>query len=207
KSSGGSDAFVTKLNPDGSSLLFSTYLGGSAADSASAIVLDSSGNAYVAGNTLADDFPTRAPFQSAHAGGWDAFVTKFSPNGALLFSTYFGGATDDQAQGIAVDASGNFYLTGFTWSTNFPVKNAAKQYNPGGGDVFISKFSPDGSSLVWSTFLGGTGREVAGGIALDSSPNVYVAGTTHPRHFPAATPFQPPNLNPPLPNSPAPAAT
>src|SRR5258706_8048694 len=188
---GGSDAFVVKLGPDGSTLLYSTYLGGAGPDYASGIALDSAGNAYVTGTTVSDDFPTRGALQSKRGGHLDAFVTKYSASGALVYSTYFGGATDDSGLAIAVDGAGSIYLTGYTWSIDFPVKDAIKPVNPGGGDAFIAKFTADGSSLVWSTFLGGTGFDIGNGIAVDPGGNVYVAGTTYSRAFPTVSALQP----------------
>src|SRR5258708_27149769 len=188
---GGGDAFVVKLGPDGSTLLYSTYLGGSGPDYASGIALDSTGSAYVTGTTVSDDCPTRGAFQARRGGHLDAFVTKYSSSGAMVYSTYFGGSTDDGGLAIAVDSAGSIYLTGYTFSLDFPVKDAIKPVNPGGGDAFIAKFTPDGSSLVWSTFLGGPGFEQGYGIAIDPNGNVYVAGTTSSRDFPTVSALQP----------------
>src|SRR5207253_2706350 len=121
---GSFDAFVAKLNPLGSALVYSTYFGGSGDDFASGIAVDSSGDAYITGYTFSTNFPTMNPLQPANAGGVDAFVAKLNPTGsALVYSTYLGGGGDDHSYGIAVDASGNAYLTGFTSSTNFPTMN------------------------------------------------------------------------------------
>src|SRR5258708_40376618 len=111
---GGGDAFVVKLSPDGSTLLFSTYLGGSGPDYASGIALDSTGSAYVTGTTVSDDFPTRGAFQSRRGGHLAAFVTKYSASGARGYPTYFGGSTDDGGLAIAVDSRGRIYLTVYT---------------------------------------------------------------------------------------------
>jgi photosystem II stability/assembly factor-like uncharacterized protein len=193
---GPSDAFVTKLGADGATLLYSTLLGGSGSETALGIALDAGGNAYVTGSTNSNDFPIRAAFQPKLGGHSDAFVTKYSPNGTLVFSTYLGGGTDDAGQAITVDSAGSAYVTGYTYSIDWPVVNAAKQYPPGGGDAFIAKFTPDGGSLVWSTYLGGTGRDFGMGISVDNSGDVYVAGTTFSRDFPTINAFQKASANP-----------
>src|SRR2546425_868232 len=153
-SGGGEDAFVTKLNPTGSALLYSTYLRGAFGES---IAVDAAGNAYVAGIARPTDFPTTlGAFQPASGGGGDAFVTKLDPTGtALVYSTYLGGSDFDVARGIAIDAAGNAYVSGFTASTNFPTTLGAFQTTYGGGvfAAFVTKLDPTGSFLVYSTYL------------------------------------------------------
>ncbi len=186
------DAFVAKINPDGSALSYSTYLGGGGPDFGYGIAVDASGNAYVTGATSSTDFNTRNPYQSTNKGSFDAFVTKINPAGsALVYSTYFGGNNSDTSYGIAVDASGNAYLTGNTASTNFPVKDAIQATNRGGGDVFVAKFNAAGSDLVFSTYLGGTGPDEGDAIAVDGASNIYVTGQTGSLNFPVANPVQP----------------
>jgi hypothetical protein len=145
------DAFVTKLNPTGSALVYSTYLGGSDGDNGSGIVVDATGNAYVTGTTVSTNFPTTAgAFQTFNAGRLDAFVTKLNPTGsALVYSTYLGSSGNDNGFGIAVDATGNAYVTGQTVaSTNFPTTLGAFQTTSGGGqDAFVTKLNPTGSAL------------------------------------------------------------
>jgi hypothetical protein len=195
---GGTDAFVTKLNPAGSApLLYSTYLGGSANDFGNGIAVDGLGNAYVTGYSGSTNFPTTAgAFQTTFGGAVDAFVTKLNPLGSapLVYSTFLGGSSGDQGRGIAVDGSGNAYVTGFTGSTNFPTTLGAFQTSYGGnGDAFVTKLNPAGSApLVYSTYLGGSNEDVGGGIAVDSSGNAYVTGYTFSTNFPT-TPnaFQP----------------
>jgi len=137
---GVTDAFVTKLEPSGNKLSYSTYLGGSGWDEASGIAVDTSGNAYVTGYTESTDFPTQNPFQGTSGGNSDAFVTKLEPNGdTLSYSTYLGGSDDDAVWGIAVDTSGNAYVTGDTSSTDFPTQSAFQGTSGGGADVFIAK--------------------------------------------------------------------
>src|SRR5216117_1725182 len=189
------DAFVAKLNPAGSALVYSTYLGGSGFDSGAGIVVDAAGNAYVTGSTASTDFPTTAgAFQTAFAGSGpfgfgDAFVTKLDPTGsALVYSTYLGGSGDDLGSGIAVDAAGNAYVAGGA-STNFPTTAGAFQTTFASTsainfDVFVTKLNPTGSAPVYSTYIGGSGGDSGTGIAVDSAGNAYVTGGTNSANFP-----------------------
>ena len=159
---GDRDAFVTELNATGTSLLYSTYLGGSGYDRSAHlgdIALDSFGNAYIVGDTDSSDFPTTAgAFQTTHGGGGrDAFVTKLNATGSsLTYSTYLGGSALDFGSGLAVDSSGNAYLTGATESFDFPTTAGAFQATlAGDGDAFITKLNSTGSGLLYSTYLGG----------------------------------------------------
>jgi hypothetical protein len=202
------DAFVTKLNPTGDALVYSTYLGGSDFDEGHAIAVDASGNAYVTGYTVSrQDFPTADPIQpvngnASNGSAWgDAFVTKLNPAGsALIFSTYLGGSTQDQGNGIAVDQSGNVYVAGFAESDNFPLHNPLQSQLLGYRDAFVAKFAPAGTSLIYSTYLGGPGLEIGGGasndtataITADADGNAYVTGWTESYSFPTTTNvFQP----------------
>ena len=140
-------------------LSYSTLLGGSAFDSATAIAVDSSGSAYVAGFTDSYDFPTLGPSQSYNAGGNDAFVAKLNATGnGLVYCTYIGGSGDDRAYGIAVDPSGNAYVTGSTTSLNFPVRYALQSRLLGSRNAFVVKLSPAGNMMLYSTYLGGSGK-------------------------------------------------
>jgi hypothetical protein len=194
---GTQDAFVTKLNPTGAALVYSTYLGGSRVDQGSGIAVDAAGNAYVTGITLSSDFPTTpGAFQTAFGGArGDAFVTKLNPTGsALVYSTYLGGSSDFvDGSGIAVDAVGNAYVTGFTDSTSFPTTADAFQTTFGGSrEAFVTKLNPTGSALVYSTYLGGSGEDRGFGIAVDATGNFYVTGFTDSLNFPTtAGAFQP----------------
>ena len=185
-----SDAFVTKLDPIGSALLYSTYLGGSGFDEGKAIAVDVAGNTYVTGDTSSSDFPTTAgAFDMTFNGGSaDAFVAKLNPTGStpLIYSAYLGGSDNDRVFGIAVDASGHAYVTGGTFSTDFPTTTGAFQTTSNSLDVFVAKVAPTGSALVYSTYLGGSSDDVGFGIALDAlpSPNVYVTGRTQSTDFP-----------------------
>ena len=264
---GSTDAFMTKLSPTGTSLPYSTYLGGSGADAGLGIAVDNAGMAYVTGQTASSDFPTTANgFRRTAGGANDVFVAKIDTNqsgaASLAYSTYLGGSGDDMGNGIAADAMGNAYVTGSTASTNFPVtpatafqnalggsadafvtridttksaaaslvystylggnnsdagfgiavggpgiayvtgqttspfpiKPGAFQGTPGGGfDIFVSKLDTTTSgaaSLVYSSYLGGSGNDVGRGIAVDGVGNAYVSGTTFSSDFPVASPVQ-----------------
>ena len=194
------DAFVTKLNAAGSALVYSTYLGGSGREEGNEIGVDAAGNAYVTGFTFSTDFPTASPIQPALGSSFevDAFVTKLNATGsALVYSTYLGGSRSENGNDIAVDASGNAYVTGFTRSTDFPTVSPIQAANAGGLDVFVTKLNAAGNALVYSTYLGGSGNEfgqlgdVGAGIAVDASGNAYVTGVTDSLDFPTASPIQP----------------
>jgi uncharacterized repeat protein (TIGR01451 family) len=187
--------FVTKFNAAGSALVYSTYLGGSEYDVATGIAVDAAGNAYVAGETYSTDFPTANPLQATCVNcenfATDAFVSKLSPGGnAFVYSTYLGGADSDGATGIAVDAGGNAFVTGYTNSFNFPTIDPAQGVTGGPIDAFVTKLNASGSSLLYSTYLGGLASERANGIAVDSSNNAYVTGYTNALNFPTANALQ-----------------
>jgi len=190
---GYSDVFVTKLNAAGTALVFSTYIGGSDRDAGSAIALDASGNIYIAGYTRSTNFPaTYGVLRNTSAGGEDAFVAKLGPDGSYLaYSTYLGGSGNDRAQAIAVDASGNAYIAGYTGSVNFPLVSAVQNVYGGGTDGFVAKLNPYASGLVYSTYLGGSDNDTAAGIAVDSSGAAYITGQTQSANFPARNALQP----------------
>ncbi len=198
------DAFVTKLNPTGSALVYSTYLGGSGEENyinagvTGAIAVDSAGCAYLTGNTQSTDFPLAQPLQSTLRGSVDAFVTKLSADGsALVYSTYLGGDGGDTGWGIAVDSAGGAVLTGDTTSTNFPTVNAfqtacAPSY-VGCWDVFVTRLDAIGTSLVFSTYLGGNDQEYVDrgiAVAVDAAGTAYVTGMTGSPDFPLLNPYQ-----------------
>jgi len=189
----GVDAFVSKFNPAGNALLYSTYLGGSGDDDAHHIALDASGNAYVTGWTSSTNFPVVNAAQSAYGGGqYDAFVTKLNPSGtALVYSTYLGGRGRDMGYGIAIDASGAAYLTGRTTSTNYITTTGTLQGGlKGAEDAFVTKLTPAGA-VAYSTYLGGSGQEYAANVAVDASGAAYVAGDTVSADFPTPNGAQP----------------
>ena len=185
--------FVSKFNAEGSALVYSTYLGGSVSDEGEAIAIDASGNAYLTGSTCSPDFPTVNPIEASLKGACDAFVTELNAAGsALVYSTYLGGSGDaavgktDEGTGIAVDASGDAYVTGGTWSSDFPTVNPIQSY-VGGEYAFLCKFNAGGATLAYSTYLGSA---QGNGIAVDSSGNAYVIGTTFSSDFPTVNPLQ-----------------
>jgi len=199
------DAFVTKINSTGTALIYSTYLGGSRADDGGrGIIVDPSGNAYVTGFTFSTNFPTKGAgfslaFQRTLGGGADTFVTKVNATGsALVYSTYLGGGGNDESFGIALDSARNAYVTGFTFSTNFPTTPGAFQTTLGGGaDAFVTKLNFLGSALFYSTYLGGNqdenfifGFSQEGSITVDSSGNAYVTGDTTSLNFPTTRAVQ-----------------
>ncbi|HEU0005710.1 MAG TPA: SBBP repeat-containing protein, partial [Terriglobia bacterium] len=189
--SGVRDGFVTRLSPTGNTLVYSTYLGGSGSDLAFAIALDGQSNFYVAGSTTSTSFPTVSPYQASLVALRDAFVAKFNPAGsALLYSTYLGGDADDVAYGIAVDALGSAYVAGITQSSNFPTANPMQSSYEGGTDVFVTKLTPAGSTLAYSTYLGAGFFEDCFSIAVDDQGSAYVAGSTESATFPVTSPYQ-----------------
>jgi hypothetical protein len=169
---------------------YSTYLGGSQNDVASAVAVDSAGSAYVVGGTGSPDFPVANALKPKYGPAGDAFVTKFDVNGALVYSTFLGGSNIDSATTIAVDSSGDAYVGGYTRSINFPMVNPVQQTNAGNQDAFVAELDPTGGTLVYSTFLGGTGADMIQGIAVDGSGNAYVAGYTKSTDFPTINPVQ-----------------
>ena len=192
---GGCDAFAAKLSPTGDSLIYSTYLGGSAQDMARGIAVDSDGAAYLTGLTFANNFPTTpGSFQPTKPTPCcfttsDAFVAKLSPAGnGLIYSSYLGGADLDSANSIAVDAGGNAYVTGTTFAANFPTANAFQVTKAGFQDVFVTKVSANGSNLIYSTYLGTPGADFGNGIVVDSTGSAYVTGVGGPG-FPVVNPI------------------
>jgi hypothetical protein len=181
----GQDAFVTKLDPSGSMLLFSTYLGGTTLpgapgiDAGFAVALDAAGNVFVTGITASADFPTLGGFDTSYNGSGDAFVTKFSATGALLASTYLGSAGNDQGFGIVVDASGAPIATGVTAAAGFPTSPLTYDATFNGlNDAFVTKLVPTLSALTYSTYLGGNGSDMGQAVALDPAGMAIVTGST-----------------------------
>lgn len=179
--------FVTKLSPDGSKILYSTFIGGSADDVGYGIAVDSSGSAYVTGDTSSTNFPLEKASQKTPGGLFDAFVFKLSPDGSkLLYSTYIGGSQGDRGDAIAVDGSGNAYITGYTYSTDFPILHPIQNaFTDGNVHCFVTKLDA-GGALAYSTYLGGGDDrpDQATGIAVDSGGNAYVTGYTNSVKFP-----------------------
>jgi hypothetical protein len=199
-----SDIFVTKLNPAGTAVLYSALIGGThpasgnAVNKAGAIAVDAAGDAYVTGITNTSDFPIANAWQPNYGGGTsDAFVAELNPSGTgLVYSSYLGGSGDDAARGITVDASGHAYVTGLTASTDFPTRNAL-QPGYGGGtpplayDAYVAEVNPGGGSLVYSTYLGGSGDDQGLAVAADAAGDAYVAGLTTSAGLATAGAWQP----------------
>ena len=188
------DGFVAKLNNDGNDLVYSTYLGGSSTDGIGGIALKDDGAVCVSGQTTSIDFPvTAGAFQTVYKGielRGDAFVAKLAPGGAsLVYSTYLGGTSYEGAGTIAVDGTGAAYIAGMTSSTDFPIMNPIQPTLKGFSDAFVTKLSPDGSSLVYSTFLGGGGVDGVGVLAVDATGAAYVAGYEESVDFPTVDPL------------------
>ena len=208
------DAFLSKLSPDGSQLIYSTYLGGRGDDCSNAIVVDGRGNAYIAGFTTSRDFPTTAgvlqPSFKGSAGQnvfpklgtpWitagDGFVAKYDSNGKVVWATYFGGTSDDSINALALDANQNIYLGGMTLSYDFPVSvNAPKKTFSGTefqnefgnfGDAWVAKIDPTAANLIYSTYLGGRGDEAVAAIAVDVAGQLHVTGSTTSVDFPVTS--------------------
>ena len=189
------DAFIAKINPSGTGLVYSTYLGGDSEDFALSVGLDANRNAYVVGVTMSTNFPTQNPYQATYGGGqWDVFIARLNAEGsALVYSTYYGGSDWDISTDIAVDSAGNAYITGDTASTNFPVVNPYQAtlktpcvYPPSSPcrDATVVKFNPAGTP-VYSTYFGGTGNNDRGnGIAVDSLGSIYITGETTSSNLP-----------------------
>jgi hypothetical protein len=180
------DAFVTKIRADGGQYMYSTYLGGTNYDEATAIAVNAGGNAFVTGNTSSSNFPTVNTLQGP-PGNQDVFVTRLNTTGtALDFSTYLAGSGVDSAADIALDPNGNPYILGTTTSHNFPVVNPMQPSLSASQDVFIARLAADGSARQFATYFGGTSDDVAGGIAVDATSTVYITGSTTSVDFPRA---------------------
>ena len=186
---GGIDCFVFELWAGGNSLSYSTYLGGSLDDIGKSIAIDNSGNIYVTGYTSSLNFPTQYAFNSTNSGGIDVFVSKLSIYGSLYYSTYIGGGSDDYSNDITIDVSGNAYVTGYTPSTNFPTVNAYDT-SVSGTDIFVFKLASSGSTLIYSTFVGGSGLDYGYSITVDNFGNTYVTGYTQSNDFPTVDAFK-----------------
>ena len=188
------EVFVTKLNTGGSTLIYSTFLGGYNTDESFAIALDGENCAYITGSTSSSDFPTTSgAFDVSYNCCFDAFITKLNASGsALIYSTYIGGSTgllsekDDAGNAIAIDNMGNAFITGSTGSDNFPTTNGAfdESFNSTFWDAFVTKLNADGTNLIYSTYIGGTGDECGNGIVIDNGCNAVITGKVNGNYFP-----------------------
>ncbi len=198
---GTSDAFIAKIDTmatGSASLVYSTYLGGAKDDYGYGIAVDSGGFAYITGGTLSSDFKVASSFQGALRGGaddTDLFVTKINATGSnLVYSTYLGGIDSDEGRGIAVDSAGNAYVTGRTFSNDFPTLSSPQKESAGRSDLFITKINPAGSALLYSTYLGGSSSDEGNAIAIgrdgDADIAAYVTGQTLSTDLFTVSPFQ-----------------
>ena len=195
-SAGKSDAFVAKLNPEGTSLIFATYLGGTNRDAAAGVAVGADGSVYVTGVTESENFPKSAPAAQGNYNGGpsDAFVTKLNANGSTVaWSTFIGGSQTDASRAIAVNEAGEAFVTGSTNSVEFPTANALQQAAPRDDDVdaFVTKLAADGGSFAFSTRLGGSSDDRGLDIAVDATGSAYVTGDTRSPGFPTSRPLQP----------------
>jgi len=185
--SGGSyDAFITKLNPTGTTLLYSTFFGGNDEDRIYSIALGATNEIFVAGFTYSTNFPTKTPFQANNRGLNDGFIAKFTSSGELSYSTYIGGAGQDSANFIKNEGSNIVAFAGSTSSGDFPVMNAIQPNNAGGTDFIAGKLNLSNNTLIFSTYLGGALNEsmIFSAGALDSSGNIYVGGVSNSSNYP-----------------------
>jgi fibronectin type 3 domain-containing protein len=187
---GDADVFIVKLNPTGSAIVFSTYLGGNDEDVSYDILIDQQRNVYILGETQSSNFPTSiGAYDSVHSGYYDVFVTKLNYTGLELnFSTFVGGSSWDYGDGFVLDSNGDIYVTGFTRSTNFPItSNAYDNTYELNYDAFVFKLNSSGTELLYSSFIGGNNWDLSRGIDIDSENNVYIVGNTTSSNFPTTS--------------------
>lgn len=194
RAGGLTDAFVAVFNAQGSGLVYSTVLGGSGNDDAYGIVLDSAGRAVIAGTTTSTAFPTAGTaFQTTRKGNSDAFIARVNINASgaagLSYSTYLGGSSDENGFGLALDSADAVYITGQTTSSDYPTQAAIQNAKNGTWDAFVTKLTPAGSALTYSTYIGGTVGTIGSGIAVDASGSAYVTGQTSSDNFPSVNPL------------------
>lgn len=191
KLSGGMDAFIVKLNNDGTLVDYITQIGGKEWDAIQGIISDAESNIYAVGTTYSSDFPiTKSGFQKKFGGKSDAFVVKISPQGKVIWSILLGGSEDEDGRDIAIDANGNIHIIGRTASKNFPTTSKALQPKSAGGiDAFITSLDSNGKVLT-SSYLGGSGDDIGFAINLNSNGQLYIAGTTNSLNFPVKNAIQ-----------------
>ena len=192
KAGGERDAFVVKINPDGTELVYITYLGGTGDDLAYGITIDTIGDAYVTGSTSSEDFPIEDAYRNKNSGTTDVFLTKIDTNGSgIKLSTYLGGNGDDIGYDVALDDEGNIFLTGSTTSWDFPIVNKY-ELSPYSGleDGFVTKLDPQAESILYSNYIGGSARDVSKAIVIDQNGYACLAGQTDSPNFPAISAYQ-----------------
>ncbi|HUU75582.1 MAG TPA: SBBP repeat-containing protein, partial [Methanoregulaceae archaeon] len=189
---GQEDAYILKIDKNGTQLLYSNYIGGITRDVGYGVAVDGNGDPYITGETYSWNFPTKNAYNPVFSGYSDAFITKVMSTGeSLIYSTFLGGSAQDAGKSIAVDDQGSAYVTGLTRSKNFPTMAAYQPFNRGIIDAFLTRLTPDGTSLEYSTYIGGTGYDEGRGIAIDSARSVYIGGATNSRNLEVIDPYQP----------------
>jgi Beta-propeller repeat len=189
---GNADAFVLKLTPDGSQVVYSRYFRGTGFDIANAVAVDAAGAVYVAGHTTSADFPLVHPLQPNLGGSSDMWVAKLDPFGSIVYSTYYGGSSFENGDALALGPGGEVYISGGTGSTDLPGVNGVQRAYAGGfSDGFVAKVAPNGGSIQYATYLGGSGSDELNQVALGTDGQIYVGGYTSSLDFPVASAFQP----------------
>ncbi len=189
---GNTDAFVLKLTPDGSQVVYSRYLRGSGFDTANAVAVDAAGMVYVVGHTTSADFPVVQPLQSNLLGSSDVWVAKLDPSGSFVYSTYYGGSSFENGDALALGPGGEVYISGGTGSSDLPGVNGVQRVHGGGfSDGFVAKIAPDGAAIQYATYLGGSGADELNRVTAGGDGHLYVAGYTSSPDFPVASAFQP----------------
>jgi hypothetical protein len=190
--SGFLDVFISLFEADGQSLLFSTYLGTPGIDHGRRVDFDSQGNLLLAGIVANGTLATEGVYQEEYAGGTaDAFIAKFQTDGSLVYLTFLGGSLVEWANDLVVDSEDNVIITGFTTSDDFPTMDAYQDERSGSFDIFITKLTPDGTDVVFSTYLGGSSTDYGNAITTDSKDRIIVTGQTDSADFPTTSPFSP----------------
>lgn len=188
---GGKDLFVSKVNPAGTELVFSTTLGGSFDDSGQGVAVDGGGNTYVGGLSLSADFPVQSPVQPDWQGGYEGVLLKLAPPGdRLVYSTYLGGSADDQVFRVALAEDRSLIVTGRTSSADFPAVRAVQPEFGGFWDAFLARLNPAGDGYVFATFLGGSVSEAGWGVAVDGNRGIFIAGSSNSTDLPVKNPLQ-----------------
>jgi hypothetical protein len=188
--SGALDIFVSLFEADGQSLLFSTYLGSTEIDHGRRIAFDSQGNILLTGMASIGDLATLGAYQEEYGGGGsDTFLAKFRINGTLLYFTYIGGTSNEWGNDLAIDSKDNVVITGFTTSDDFPIVNAYQDERVGSSDMFITKITPNGQSVVFSTYLGGSSSDLGNAITVDPQDRIIITGQTDSADFPTTFPL------------------
>jgi hypothetical protein len=185
---GDKEGFLIKIDPLGS-LVYSTYLGGVGQDVVTSVAVSSNGSAFLTGRTCSLNFPVSNAIQPMLKGSCDLFVSKADASGALIYSTFFGGSDNEEPTDLAIDRHGNLYLTGDTFSKDFPVMNPIQAQNAGNVDVFITKLNADTSAVLYSTYLGCRNGDLGGRIAVDRNGRAFVSLTVYSKHFPLVNPL------------------